>query len=69
MRVKAAGARRDILDASAFDEVYAISQGVPRAINRLCDLALLIGYAQAADVIRAEDIASVSEELVAVAPE
>jgi general secretion pathway protein A len=68
-RLKAAGARRDIFDATALDEVYTLSQGVPRAINRLCDLALLIGYAQSAEVIRAEDIAAVSEELVAVTPE
>jgi general secretion pathway protein A len=68
-RLKAAGARRDIFDASALDEVHTLSQGVPRAINRLCDLALLIGFAQTAEVIRAEDIAAVSEELVTVTPE
>jgi general secretion pathway protein A len=68
-RLKAAGARRDIFDASALDEIYVLSQGVPRAINRLCDLALLIGYAQGAELLRAEDIAAVSEELVTVTPE
>lgn len=68
-RLKAAGTRRDIFDASALDELYVLSQGVPRAINRLCDLALLIGYAQGRDILRADDIAAVSEELVTVAPE
>jgi type II secretory pathway predicted ATPase ExeA len=68
-RLKAAGAGRDIFDASALDELYVLSQGVPRAINRLCDLALLIGYAQGQEVLRGEDIAAVSEELVTVAPE
>jgi general secretion pathway protein A len=68
-RLKAAGTRRDIFDSSALDEIHVLSQGVPRAINRLCDLALLIGYAQGAGELTAGDIAAVSEELVAVAPE
>lgn len=68
-RLNAAGTQREIFDASALDEIYVLSQGVPRAINRLCDLALLIGYAQGRDILRADDIAAVSEELVTVAPE
>ncbi|MGB5410970.1 MAG: AAA family ATPase, partial [Woeseiaceae bacterium] len=40
-RMKVAGALGEIFDASAKKEVFAISQGVPRLINVICDRALL----------------------------
>jgi general secretion pathway protein A len=42
---------------------------VPRRINRLGDLALLIGYAEEISSIGAAQIEAVAEELVAVTPE
>ena len=44
-RLKVAGANRDLIDSAAMEALYQLTQGVPRRINRLCDLALLIGYA------------------------
>jgi len=68
-RLKVAGARREIIDAAAMETLYQLSQGIPRRINRLCDLALLIGYAGEQPGINAGQLESVADELVAVAPE
>jgi len=68
-RLQAAGAQREIFDATALEAVHHLSLGVPRRINRLCDLALLIGYAEERTALGREQIEAVSEELVAVVPE
>ncbi len=68
-RLQAAGARQEIFDASALEAVHHLSWGVPRRINRLCDLALLIGFAEERSAIGREQIEAVSDELVAVVPE
>jgi general secretion pathway protein A len=51
------------------EALYQCSRGVPRQINRLCDLAMLIGYAEDQRQIDAPAIEAVSQELVAVAPD
>jgi len=68
-RLKVAGATRTIVEPEATPALWALSRGVARRINRLCDLALLIGYAEQRDAISAEHLEAVSEELVAVVPE
>ncbi len=68
-RLQAAGAQREIFDATALEAVHHLALGVPRRINRLCDLALLIGFAEERSLIGREQIEAVSEELVAVVPE
>jgi type II secretory pathway predicted ATPase ExeA len=68
-RLQAAGARRDIFDASALEAVHHLSLGVPRRMNRLCDLALLIGFAEERTSIGREQVEAVAEELVAVVAE
>ena len=68
-RLQVAGAAATIFEPEATAALYGFTQGVPRRINRLCDLALLIGYAEQRKKISADHIESVAEELVAVAPE
>jgi general secretion pathway protein A len=68
-RLQTAGAERAIFEDAAIDMVYELSNGVPRKINRLCDLALLIGFADEKPSISGFDIEAVSEEMVAIAPE
>jgi general secretion pathway protein A len=68
-RLKVAGAQRDIIDPSAMEALHQLTHGVPRRINRLCDLALLIAYAGEQPSISAAQLESVADELVAVAPE
>lgn len=68
-RLKAAGALRTIFEPDALPALYELSHGIARQINRLCDLALLIGFAEQRQTITAGHIESVCQELVAVAPE
>jgi type II secretory pathway predicted ATPase ExeA len=66
-RMQTVGGRDDVFDGDALDAVHAISQGTPRDINRLCDLALLLGFADGAQRIDAERIEAVARELVEIA--
>lgn len=43
--LRRAGASRLLFDQPALDELFHQTQGVPRRINRLCDLCLLAGMA------------------------
>jgi general secretion pathway protein A len=49
--------------------LHALTHGVARRINRLCDLALLVGFAEEQAMLGAEQFEAVSQELVAVAAE
>lgn len=68
-RLRAAGAQRTIIEREALPTLHALTQGVARQINRLCDLALLIGFAEERPTLSAEHFESVCRELVTVAPE
>jgi general secretion pathway protein A len=68
-RLEAAGAQRAIFEDDALDALHQLSRGIPRRINRLADLALLIGFAEERETIAASQVEAVSEELVTVAPE
>ena len=56
-------------DESALNAIFGITRGNARKINRLCDLALLIGFAEEQKTIDEKAIEAVSEELVAIHPE
>jgi general secretion pathway protein A len=45
-RLSAAGAKRAIFESSAIETIHPLTHGIPRRINRLCDLALLVGYGE-----------------------
>ena len=45
-RLRVAGALGEVLDHGAKNEVFRLSQGVPRLINVICDRALLGAYSQ-----------------------
>lgn len=68
-RLQAAGGEHTIFTNDALDAIHHVSGGIPRRINRLCELALLVGYAEQRDTIDVEQIEGVSEELISVAPE
>jgi type II secretory pathway predicted ATPase ExeA len=68
-RLKVAGAKRSLVDADAFPTLQELTHGLPRRINRLCDLALLIGYAEEQETLSAAHFESVCRELVTVTPE
>ena len=70
-RLLAAGADdvHAIFEPEALERIHTMSGGVPRRINRVCDLALLIGYAEEQTKIRGEDIEAVAEELLSAPPD
>lgn len=68
-RLQAAGAPQALFDSTAVDRLHDLAHGSPRRINRLADLALLVGYAEQRSTITADDLESVARELTAVAPE
>jgi len=65
-RLRAAhGDAAQIFDSEAIEAIECLSQGVPRRINRLCDLALMIGFAEELPRITADVIDSVHADLAA----
>jgi len=65
-RMQLAGSSTPIFEDAAIETIHQLSHGVPRRINRLSDLALLIGFAEEHRTVGAEQIESVASELVAV---
>jgi general secretion pathway protein A len=63
-RLTVAGATRTIFDDSALTTIQELTHGIPRRINRLCDLALLVGYGEELKLLSAEHIESIHDELV-----
>lgn len=47
-RLKVAGAADEVFDRYACAAVYYYSRGIPRAVNNICDMALVYGYAEEA---------------------
>jgi general secretion pathway protein A len=43
-RMAKAGQTKSMFTSAALDEIYNYSEGVPRVINNICDLALLVGF-------------------------
>jgi general secretion pathway protein A len=62
-RLKKAGLTRNIFTRQAVDEVYNYSQGIPRMINNVCDMSLLIGFSSKEKVIDSKIIKEVEEDL------
>lgn len=65
-RLQAAGATREIFAIDALQAAHQLTGGIPRQLNRLCDLALVVGFAARQHTIDAEQLHSVNAELVTV---
>ncbi len=65
-RLQAAGAKQTIFEPAAVEALHGLTHGLARRINRLCDLALLIGFAEERPGITAAQLEAVSQELVTV---
>ena len=65
-RMSAAGAAdvESIFDPAALDVMHQLSGGIPSRINRLGDLALLIGFAEEQRRVTADHVAAVADELL-----
>lgn len=62
-RLNVSGAQRQIFDDEAIRQIYASSKGIPRRINTICDLALLIGFGSNLPVIDKSVIAKIDQDL------
>lgn len=65
-RLEAAGGRPSLFSRAAVQRLHARTGGVARQINRLADLALVVGFAEQASEIGPDHIESVHHELVEV---
>lgn len=66
-RLAAAGSAREIFSPDGLQAVHQLTGGVPRRINRLCDLALLVGFASGHSAIDADTLQAIHGELITVA--
>ena len=62
-RLMTAGADKTIFETEALEALHELSQGLPRRINRLADLALLLGFADELPAIQPAQIEAVVQEL------
>ena len=62
-RERKAGFQKNVFTRKAIEQVYDYSRGVPRVINSVCDLCLLIGYYNKSKNIDSGIVKSVLDEL------
>lgn len=62
-RLQIAGAKQTIFDTESLETLFEESGGIPRNINRLSDLALLVGYADESQNITKPQTLAVAEEV------
>lgn len=62
-RLSVAGAARDIFNKKAFEPIYNYSDGIPRKINNICDMSLLIGFGQEVKLIDKDLIEKLAADL------
>ena len=55
--------RGHVFSNEAIDLIHRLTEGLPRRINSLCDLALMVGYAQEVEAIDAMMIENIHAEL------
>jgi general secretion pathway protein A len=62
-RLRTAGAEKDIFTEAAYARLFALSRGMPRVINNICDLALLHAYSQQRELIDGDIVTRVGNDL------
>lgn len=67
-RLREVGGNADrIFETAAQERIHLLTQGIPRRINRLCDLALMVGFAEDRSIIDCDLIDNVHSDLAAPA--
>ncbi|MCX5703933.1 MAG: AAA family ATPase [Candidatus Omnitrophica bacterium] len=64
-RLKVSGTQKQIFQGSAIRLIYEQSGGIPRRINQICDMALLIGMGRKQESITDQAISEVIEDVEA----
>lgn len=62
-RLNVAGLKQPVFDEAALTEIHELAGGVPRRVNRIADLALLVGFADGMKQVGAREIESVADEV------
>lgn len=62
-RCKVAGREQGIFTDLSYHLIYETSRGIPRRINDICDISLMLGYSKKADAIDEDMIKMVAEDL------
>lgn len=62
-RLKVANGQKEIFTSEAIDEVFLQSRGIPRLINIVCDLALLMTYLEGERCVRPDAVKQGMERL------
>lgn len=62
-RLAVAGLAQSVFEPAAVDEIHDLSGGVPRRINRIADLTLLVGYADGLTTLTDSQVDSVADEI------
>jgi general secretion pathway protein A len=63
-RLDKAGRSDNMFTAAAMEEIYNYSEGIPRKINNICDLALLVGFTSKSEEIDEGVITKVVNDLL-----
>lgn len=63
-RLKLAGSVQEIFTHSAREEVFRLSKGIPRLINTICDLSLLVAFGTKRPLIESENVEHITELMV-----
>ncbi|MFA6216213.1 MAG: AAA family ATPase [Candidatus Omnitrophota bacterium] len=64
-RLNVAGALKQIFEEDAYQEIFLCSGGIPRRINNICDLALLVGFGSEMSVIEKKTVTKINDDLEA----
>ena len=65
--MRRAGRADEVFTPEAIQCLYTLSHGNLRRVNRLCDMALLVGFAEQRTVIEASTVQSLESELLPIA--
>lgn len=63
-RLQAAGAQQECFSEEAKEQMHRLAGGVPRKINQLADLSLLVGYVRKKSIVDADEILQAARELM-----
>ena len=63
-RMTRSGCQRQVFKDDVYGKILQLTSGVPRKINNICDMSLLLGYSAKKDIIEGDMIDKVAGELV-----
>lgn len=66
-RLFIAGRKDPVFAEEALGMIYSYSKGIPRKINNLCDVSLLIGFGQGLNIVDANVVSNIIEDLTGTA--